>query len=408
VTNAPTNPPSNPSRGPLAGLRILDLTRVLAGPFCTMILGDMGADVVKVEQPVRGDDTRAWGPPFQGAESAYFLAMNRNKRGITLNLKQPRGQEILRQLIRKSDVVIENFKPGTLEGWGCGREFMEKEAPSVIHCSISGYGTAGPKAPLPGYDFLLQAESGLMSITGEADGDPMKMGVAIVDLCTGLYASIAILGALNARNNGSPGQHVEVSLYTTSIALLANVASNVLITGKPAGRYGNGHPNIVPYRTFRCKQSEIALAVGNDMQFAEFAAAVGHAEWATDTRFGRNRDRVENRAVLENIIQTTLGGRTAEEWIEVLLAAGVPCGRINTVQEALADPQTAATGMLIDMQHTTAGIFRALGIPMAFSATPLAVRCPPPALGEHTDAVLAELLGFRADEIQKLHDDAVV
>lgn len=398
----------NSARSPLAGLRVLDLTRVLAGPFCTMILGDMGADVVKVEQPVRGDDTRSWGPPFQGPESAYFLGVNRNKRGITLNLKQPRGQEILRQLIRKSDVVIENFKPGTLESWGCGREFMERETPSVIHCTISGYGSVGPKGPLPGYDFLLQAESGLMSITGEESGDPMKLGVAIVDLCTGLYASIAILGALHARNNGSPGQHVEVSLYTTSIALLANVASNVLISGKPAGRYGNGHPNIVPYRTFRCRQSDIAIAVGNDMQFAGFAAAVGHPEWASDPRFIRNRDRVENRVVLEGLIQNTLSSRTADEWIEVLLAAGIPCSRINTVQQALADPQTAATGMLIDIEHATAGIFRSLGIPMSFSGTPLSVRYPPPALGEHTDAVLAELLGFQADDIKKLREADVV
>lgn len=394
--------------GPLAGLRVLDLTRVLAGPFCTMILGDMGADVVKVEQPVRGDDTRSWGPPFQGPESAYFLAVNRNKRGITLNLKEARGQEILRQLIRKSDVVIENFKPGTLEGWGCGREFMEKETPRVVHCTISGYGSVGPKGALPGYDFLLQAESGLMSITGEQSGDPMKLGVAIVDLCTGLYASIAILGAIHARNSGLPGQHVEISLYTTSIALLANVASNVLISGKPAGRYGNGHPNIVPYRTFKCRQSDIALAVGNDMQFAVFAAAVGHPEWSSDPRFTRNCDRVENRAVLEGMIEATFGSRSADEWSEVLLAAGVPCSRINTVQQALADPQTTATGMLIDIQHATAGLFRSLGIPMSFSDTPLSVRYPPPALGEHTDSVLTELLGFQADDIKKLRDAAVV
>jgi crotonobetainyl-CoA:carnitine CoA-transferase CaiB-like acyl-CoA transferase len=364
------NARSKSAQSPLAGLRVLDLTRVLAGPFCTMILGDMGADVVKVEQPVRGDDTRSWGPPFQGPESAYFLAVNRNKRGITLNLKQARGQEILRQLIRKSDVVIENFKPGTLEAWGCGREFMERETPAIVHCTISGYSSVGPKSALPGYDFLLQAESGLMSITGEQSGEPMKLGVAIVDICTGLYASIAILGAIHARNSGLPGQHVEVSLYTTSIAMLANVASNVLITGKPAGRYGNGHPNIVPYRAFRCRQSDIALAVGNDIQFAQFAAAVGHPEWASDARFARNCDRVENRVVLDSMIETTLQSRNVDEWIEVLFAAGVPCSRINTVQQALADPQTAATGMVIDIQHTTAGIFRSLGIPMSFSETP--------------------------------------
>jgi crotonobetainyl-CoA:carnitine CoA-transferase CaiB-like acyl-CoA transferase len=403
-----TDAPLNFAQSPLAGLRVLDLTRVLAGPFCTMILGDMGADIVKVEQPVRGDDTRSWGPPFQGPESAYFLGVNRNKRGITLDLKQARGQDILRQLIRKSDVVIENFKPGTLDAWGCGCEFIEKEVPRVVHCSISGYGSVGPKRNLPGYDFLLQAESGLMSITGEQSGDPMKLGVAIVDLCTGLYAAIAILGAIQARNRGLPGQRVEVSLYTTSIALLANVASNVLISGKPAGRYGNGHPNIVPYRIFKCRSSDIALAVGNDMQFAQFASAVGHPEWASDPRFARNRDRVENRAVLEGLLETNFRTRDAEEWIQILLNAGIPCSRINTVQEALADPQTAATGMLIDIQHASAGIFRSLGIPMSFSETPLSVRYPPPALGEHTDSVLAELLGFQADDIQKLRDAAVV
>jgi succinate---hydroxymethylglutarate CoA-transferase len=400
---------STPStQGALAGLRVLDLTRVLAGPLCGMILGDLGAEVVKVEQPGRGDDTRAWGPPFQGSESAYFLSVNRNKRGATLNLKEPRGQEILRTLIRKSDVVIENFKPGTLEAWGCGREFMEKEAPQVIHCTISGYGSSGPKAVLPGYDFLLQAESGLMSITGEKNGDPMKLGVAIVDLCTGHYAAIAILGALNARNHGSPGQHVEVSLYTTSLAILANVASNVLITGKPAGRYGNGHPNIVPYRTYRCRDTDIALAVGNDLQFTRFAAAVGHSEWATDTRFARNRDRVENRALLEGIINTTLVSRTADEWIETLLAAEVPCSRINTVTEALAAPQTAATGMVVEVEHATAGRFRSLGIPMILSGTPTAVRRPPPALGEHTDAVLAELAGLGPEEIRDLRAAGIV
>jgi len=261
---------------------------------------------------------------------------------------------------------------------------------------------------LPGYDFLLQAESGLMSITGDENGDPMKVGVAIVDLCTGLYASIAVLGALNARNNGSPGQHVEVSLYGTSIALLANVASNVLISGKPAGRYGNGHPNIVPYKSYKCRQSEIALAVGNDAQFAQFATAAGHPEWASDSRFTRNRDRVENRAVLDGLIEATLGTRAADDWISTLLAAGIPCSRINSVQEALADPQTAATEMLVDIPHATAGLFRSLGIPMKFSHTPLDVRCPPPTLGEHTDVILAELLDFPAEKIKKLHEDAIV
>jgi crotonobetainyl-CoA:carnitine CoA-transferase CaiB-like acyl-CoA transferase len=295
-----------------------------------------------------------------------------------------------------------------MDEWGCGREFMEKEAPQVIHCTISGYGSRGPKGAQPGYDFLLQAETGMMSISGEKDGDPMKMGVAIVDLSTGLYAAIAILGALNARNNGHPGQHVEVSLYSTGLSLLANVASNTLISGKPAGRYGNGHPNIVPYRSFRCRDADIALAVGNDGQFVQFAAVAGHPEWATDSRFVRNRDRVVNRTIIEKLVEETLICRTADEWIEALLAVGVPCGRINSVQQALAAPQTAATEMVIEMEHPTIGMFRTLGFPIAFSGTPQAVRCPPPLLGESTDAVLKEVLGFSEGEIESLRSAKIV
>jgi formyl-CoA transferase len=392
----------------LHGLRVLDLTRVLAGPLCAMVLGDMGANVIKVEQPGRGDDTRGWGPPFQGTEAAYFLGVNRNKRGITLNLKEPRAQDLLRELIKKSDVVIENYKFGTMAEWGCGPDFLRQQAPQTIHCTISGYGSRGPKGAQPGYDFLLQAESGLMSISGEKDGEPMKMGVAIVDLCTGMYATIAILAALNARNSGHPGQHVEVSLYATGLSLLANVASNALVSGKPAGRYGNGHPNIVPYRSFRCSDANIALTVGNDSQFAQFAAAVGHPEWAVDVRFARNRDRVVNRAVIDSLIEETLLRRPVDEWIETLMAVGVPCSRINTVQEALAAPQTAATEMVMEIEHPTAGLFRSLGIPMSFSCTPGVVRRPPPVLGEHTDAVLKEVLGLSADDIAGLRAARII
>ena len=396
------------AEGALAGVKVLDLTRILAGPFCTMLLGDMGADVVKIENPGSGDDTRGWGPPFAGPESAYFLGVNRNKRSVTLDLKSARGQEILRDLIRRADVVIENFKAGTLDTWGCGRAFMEKEAPQAIHCTISGYGSRGPKAKLPGYDFLLQAESGLMSITGAPDGDPMKLGVAIVDVCTGMYATICILGALNARNAGAPGQHIGVSLYTTGLSMLANVASNVLISGKPAGRYGNGHPSIVPYSTYACADGDIALAVGNDGQFAQFAGVVGHPEWVRDARFARNRDRVVNRAAMDELITAALGKRKAAEWIELLLAACVPCGLINNAIDALEAPQTRAMNMVVAIPHPVIGSYRSLGIPFDLSATPATVRRPAPTLGQHTDEVLSEYLGLGADELGKLREDKVV
>jgi len=394
--------------GALAGLKVLDLTRILAGPFCTMQLGDLGADVVKIENPGSGDDTRGWGPPFAGTESAYFLGVNRNKRSVTLNLKSERGQDILRELIRRADVVIENFRAGTLDKWGCGRAFMEKEARRVIHCTISGYGSRGPEAKLPGYDFLLQAESGLMSITGTPEGDPMKLGVAIVDVCTGMYATICILGALNARNAGAPGQHIGVSLYTTGLSMLANVASNVLISGRPAGRYGNGHPSIVPYSTYRAADGDIAIAVGNDAQFENFARTVGYPEWATDQRFARNRDRVVNRAVIDELITTALGKRKAAKWIDLLLAAGVPCGLINGVAQALEAPQTQAMNMVVDIPHPTVGSYRSLGIPFDLSGTPATVRRPAPTLGEHTDEVLSEYLGLTQEALRKLREDKVV
>jgi crotonobetainyl-CoA:carnitine CoA-transferase CaiB-like acyl-CoA transferase len=395
-------------KGALAGIKVLDLTRILAGPLCTMMLGDLGADVVKIENPGTGDDTRTWGPPFVGTESAYFLGVNRNKRSVTLNLKSERGQDILRELIRGADVVIENFKAGTLDGWGCGHAFMDKEAPKVIHCAITGYGARGPKAKLPGYDFLLQAESGLMSITGEPDGEPMKQGVAIVDICTGMYAAICILAALNARNAGAPGQHIGVSLYTTGLSMLANVASNVLISGKPAGRFGNGHPNIVPYSTYPTADGEIAFGVGNEAQFEQFARVLGHPEWTKDPRFARNRDRVVHRAAFDKLIIAALASRPASEWLEALLAVGVPCGLINDVTGALSAAQTAAMNMVVDVTHPTAGTYRSLGIPFDLSETPPGIRRPPPTLGQHTDEVLGEYLGLGEDDLRDLRKQKVV
>src|SRR5687767_12317392 len=294
------------SGGALDGLRVLDLTRILAGPLCGQMLGDMGADVVKVEPPGTGDDTRTWGPPFVNGESAYFLGINRNKRSLTLNMAAKAGQELLQELIRKSDVLMENFKLGTLEKWGITNAWLEKNAPRVIRCSITGYGSTGPDARLPGYDFILQAESGLMSICGDADGTPTKYGVAIVDVVTGLYASNVILAALAARERTGRGQHVEVCLYDSGISMLINVASNYLVTGKDARRFGNGHPSIVPYTTYPTADGMMALAVGNDAQFLRFSGIAGHPEWAADPRYMKNPDRVKNREVLDGLIAEAL------------------------------------------------------------------------------------------------------
>ncbi len=400
-------PPAEP-QGALAGVRVLDLTRILAGPLCTMMLGDMGADVIKVEPPGAGDDTRSWGPPFAEGESAYYLGVNRNKRSITLNMAMKSGQEVLAGLIKKSDVLVENFKVGTLEKWGFGNDWLQANAPRLVRCSITGYGSVGPKAGLPGYDFILQAESGLMSITGEPEGTPMKYGVAIVDICTGMLACNSVLAALNARHTTGRGQHVEVSLFDSGLAMLANVASNHLISGKNAGRFGNGHPNIVPYTAYPTRDDMIAVAVGNDGQFAKFAEVLGHAGWATDPRFSKNPDRIGNREALDALISAELKREGAEQWIEKLMAAGIPCGRINSVAQALAAPHAIARDMVTSVEHPTAGTVKMLGIPFRFSDTPASIRRAPPLLGQHTEAVLREELGFSDVRIAELRKEKVI
>jgi len=393
--------------GALTGLRVLDLTRILAGPLCTMMLGDMGADVIKVEPP-GGDDTRTWGPPFVGGEAAYFLGLNRNKRSMTLNMACKPGQAILAGLIRSSDVLVENFKVGTLEKWGFSNDWLEANAPRVIRCSITGYGADGPKGGLPGYDFILQAESGLMSITGPRDGPPTKHGVALVDICTGMLASSSILAALAARGRSGRGQHLEVSLYETSLFMLANVAANYLAAGRESGRYGNGHPSIVPYTTYPTADGMIAVAVGNDAQFAKFAHAIGRAEWAGDARFKQNKDRVAHREVLDAMIADTLKTNSANAWIEKLKEAGVPCGRINSVKQAFDDPQTAARRMIETVEHPALGPLKVIGTPFKFSATPTSVRRAPPTLGQHTDEILQHELGYDDARIAALRQDNVI
>ena len=382
------------AEGALSGLRVIDLTRVLAGPLCTMWLGDMGADVIKVERPGSGDDTRAWGPPFAGTESAYFLGANRNKRSIELDLASGEGQAVVRELIRGADIVVDNFKIGTLERWGLTDEWFEAEAPSVVRCTISGYGSSGPKAGKAGYDFILQAETGLMAITGEPDGESMKLGVAIVDICTGMFATISVLGALAARSRTGKGQRTEVTLHDTGLQMLANVAANQLMSDEDAGRYGNGHPNIVPYRTYPAADGELAVAVGNDRQFARFAELLGHPEWGVDERLIRNRDRVANRELIDGLVADRLATKTRAEWIAILDPAGIPSGPINSVAEALASEQTLERAMMVEVEHPGAGLQRLVGIPFVMFGTPPSVRRPPPVLGEHTDEVLAEI-GWR-------------
>ena len=395
--------------GALTGLRVVDLTRVLAGPFCTMTLGDMGADVIKIEPPGTGDDTRGWGPPFVEGESTYFMSVNRNKRSLTLNLAVKAGQSILAALAKDADVLIDNFKLGTLDKWGFSDAWFDANAPRLVRCSITGYGSSGPKAALPGYDFILQAESGLMSICGTADGEPTKYGVAIVDICTGMLACNSILAALNARHTTGRGQKVSVSLYETSLAMLGNIGQAYLATGGGGERrYGNGHPSIVPYTTYYAADAMVALAVGNDSQFAKCAAALGHPEWASDARFAKNRDRVANRDTVDGMINQALAGDTADAWIVKLKAAGVPCGRINSVGQALSDPHTAARDMIETVEHPAVGELKMLGIPFKFSATPGSVRRAPPVLGQHTDEILKQELGMDAQSIAALRTENAI
>ncbi|HEY6600889.1 MAG TPA: CoA transferase [Xanthobacteraceae bacterium] len=394
--------------GPLAGIRVLDLTRILAGPLCTMMLGDMGADVIKVEPPETGDDTRTWGPPFLAGDAVYFLGVNRNKRSLTLNMAVPAGQKILAGLIEKADVLIDNFKLGTLEKWGFTDAWFERQAPRLVRCSITGYGSSGPKAALPGYDFILQAESGLMSICGEPEGKPTKYGVAIVDVCTGMLASNSILAALNARERTGKGQKVELSLYETSLAMLVNVAASYLAAGRNAGRFGNGHPSIVPYTSYQTADAMLALGVGNERQFARLADVLGHPEWAKDARFASNGARVENRAAIDGLISEALSHDKADAWLAKLKATGIPCGKINSVAQALDDPQTAARQMTETIDHPTVGSLKMLGIPFKFSDTACSVRRPPPTLSQHSEEILSGELGLDDKAIADLRRQKVI
>jgi formyl-CoA transferase len=392
---------------PLNGIRVLDLSRVLAGPYCTMVLGDLGADVIKIESP-EGDETRGWGPPFINGESAYYLCVNRNKRGMVVDFKTEEGREILRGLVKQSDVLVENFRPGTLARFSLDFESVSVINPTLIYCSITGFGQTGPLRDKPGYDFMIQAMGGLMSFTGEPAGEPMKVGVAVTDLFAGQNAVIAILAALQARAQTGRGQHLDISLFDSQLGMLANVASNYLISGNLPKRYGNAHANIVPYQSFQASDAWFVITVGNDKQFEKLCEVIGNSELAQDPRLRLNSERVKNRDELNLILKPIFLTRTTGEWLSALEAAGIPCGPINTLDKVFAEPQVEAREMLIHIGHSEIGDLRLVGSPLKFSDTPVEYKLPPPRLGEHTEEVLKELLGYTAAQISDLQSrDAI-
>ena len=392
---------------PLDGITVLDLTRVLSGPYCTMLLADMGARVIKVEQPGRGDDTRAWGPPFVQGESAYFMSINRNKESVTLDFKRREGRALLDRLIAKADVVIENFRPGTLARQGLDYASLAAKHPALVYCSISGFGQNGPKRDRPGYDAVVQAEGGLMSVTGSADGPPYRLGVAIADLVAGLLAAQGVTLALFARTRTGRGQHVDISMLDGVAALLSYQAGIFFATGDAPRRMGNRHPTIVPYETFDASDGEFVLAVGTDEQFRKFCAVAGCSALAADERFATNAARVRHYDVFRPQLADILRRRTRVEWIDALTAAGIPCGSVRDVREVLTDPHLDARRMIEVVEHAAVGTLRVLGVPIKLSDTPGRVRTAPPTLGQHTDAVLRDL-GVADPDIESLRANGVI
>lgn len=403
----------------LGHIRVLDLSRVLAGPWCSQNLADLGADVIKIERPGSGDDTRAWGPPYakdadgnDTTEAAYYLAANRGKRSVTVDIASPEGQALVRELAAHADVVLENFKVGHLKRYGLDYDTLKAIKPDLVYCSVTGFGQDGPYAHRAGYDFLIQGMGGFMSITGERDdlpgGGPQKAGVAITDLMTGMYATVAVLAALTHRDRTGEGQRIDMALLDVQVAMLANMASNYHTSGKPPKRMGNAHANIVPYQTFACADGHIIVATGNDSQYVKFVEAGERPDLANDPRFATNPLRVQNRAVLVPLLEQMVALRTREEWIALLEAVGVPCGPINDIGEVFANPQVQARGIAMDMPHPSAGKVTLVRSPMKLSATPAATELPPPLLGQHTDEVLREVLGRSDDDIAALRARGVL
>jgi len=408
----------------LDGIRILDLSRVLAGPWCTQTLADLGADVVKVERPTFGDDTRGWGPPFlkdaagnDTTDAAYYLGTNRNKRSITCDIASEQGQEIIRALALVSDVFIENFKVGDMARYGLDYASLSKINPRLVYCSVTGFGQTGPYRERAGYDYAVQGIGGLMSVTGERDdigGGPQKVGVAVADLFTGMYASVAILAALRHAENTGQGQHIDMALLDTQVAMLANLGANYLVSGKVPGRAGNAHQNIVPYQVFEVapaadgSKDHLILAVGNDGQYAKFCAVAGRPELSQDPRFAKNSERVRNRAVLVPMLEEVMRTRSKQDWLSALEAAKVPCGAINNLAEVFDDPHVQSRGMVHTWERPGTGPVNLVSSPMKLSATPVRNDVAPPLLGQHTNEVLGELLGYSEERIQQLRKDAII
>ena len=408
----------------LDGIRILDLSRVLAGPWCTQTLADLGADVVKVERPVFGDDTRGWGPPFlkdsagnDSTDAAYYLGTNRNKRSITCDIASAQGQEIIRALALVSDVFIENFKVGDMARYGLDFASLHKINPRLVYCSVTGFGQTGPYRERAGYDYAVQGIGGLMSVTGERDdlgGGPQKVGVAVADLFTGMYASVAILAALRHAENTGQGQHIDMALLDTQVAMLANLGANYLVSGKVPGRAGNAHQNIVPYQVFEVapaadgSKDHLILAVGNDGQYAKFCAVAGRPDLSQDPRFAKNSERVRNRAVLVPILEEVMRSRSKQDWLSALEAAKVPCGAINNLAEVFDDPHVQSRDMVHTWDRPGTGPVNLVSSPMKLSATPVRNDVAPPLLGQHTDAVLGELLGYSDEKIQQLRKEQII
>jgi formyl-CoA transferase len=396
------------TEGALTGIRVLDCSRILAGPYCTMMLGDMGAEVIKVEQPGVGDGSRHWGPPWVESESAYFQSVNRNKKSLTLNLKHPEGQAIFKKLAATADVLVENFMPGAMKKMGLDHETLSAGNPGLVYCSITGYGQNGPYRDRPGFDFMIQAQGGIMSITGPVGGPPYKVGVAIVDITAGLFASNAILAALHYRDLTGRGQYIDIALLDTQIAWLVNVAHNYFTTGQPPTRYGNAHPNIVPYEVLPTHDGYLALAIGTDAQYQRFCEVAGRPDLWEDKRFQTNAGRVEHRDELIPILEDLFRRRISADWIELLVDQKIPVGPINDIPTLFNDPQVAAREMVQEIEHPTLGCIRQLGPVPKFMKTPATIRKAPPLLGEDTDAILGEELGYSNADLSRLRSEGAI